>query len=138
MLPERPTREQLKEHFSADQFATRATGCEAVEGWKGHGVAELELSDIHLNALGRVMGGAIFTLADFALAIACNIAQGPTVNVATTIEYLSATKGSRLTATADCVKEGRRVAFYDVVVMDDLGVEIAKMSVTAYRPTQSA
>ena len=49
--------------------------------------------------MGNVMGGAIFTLADFALAIACNIGEDPTVAVNNTIEYLNSTKGSTLIAT---------------------------------------
>lgn len=135
MLPERPTMEEMEAFFSQDQYATEVTGCKIVEGWKGHGVAELTLEKRHQNALGKIMGGAIFTLADFALAIACNIAQDPTVNVTTTIDYIKATKGTKLIATADCVKDGRKVAFYDVVVKDDQDVLIAKLSIVGYRHT---
>ena len=76
MLSERPTMEEMEAFFNGDQFATKAAGCRIVEGWKGHGVAEMELADIHKNAQGNIMGGAIFTLADFALALASNIGGG--------------------------------------------------------------
>lgn len=137
MLCEKPTREELEEFFEHDRFATEVTGCTIVEGWKGHGKAELVLDDRHRNALGAVMGGAIFTLADFALAIACNVGQDPTVNLTSSIEYLTSTKGTKLIATADCVKEGRRIAFYDVVVTDDEDALIAKLSITGYRHVQA-
>lgn len=136
MLPDHPTTNQLQEYFSQDKYATQQTKCRIVEGWKGHGVAEMLIEDIHSNAQGKVMGGAIFTLADFALAIASNIAQDPTVNLSTTIDYMTATKGTKLTATADCTKEGRRIAFYDVIVEDDLGALVAKVSIVAYRHVQ--
>ena len=131
MLSERPTMEEMEAFFNGDQFATKAAGCRIVEGWKGHGVAEMELADIHKNAQGNIMGGAIFTLADFALAIASNIGTGPAVNAISTITYLSATRGAKLIATADCEKAGRRLAFYSVRVTDDTGKLIAKMDVTA-------
>lgn len=137
MLPEHPTMEEMEAFFSQDRYATEATKCRICEGWKGHGVAELDIDGIHMNAQGKVMGGAIFTLADFALAIASNIGQDPTVNLQSSIEYLKATRGTKLIATADCVKEGRRIAFYDVVVEDDLGELIAKVSIVGYRHVQA-
>ena len=133
MLPENPTVAELEAFFNADRFATQAAGCRIVEGRRGHGVAEMELADIHRNAQGNVMGGAIFTLADFALAIACNVGEVPTVSVTSSIEFLSATRGAKLTATADCEKDGRHLAFYAVKVTDDTGRLIARVSATAYR-----
>ncbi len=130
MLSERPTMEEMEAFFNGDQFVTKAAGCRIVEGWKGHGVAEMDLAEIHKNAQGNIMGGAIFTLADFALAIASNIGTGPAVNAMSTIMYLSATRGTKLIATADCEKAGRRLGFYTVTVTDDTGKLIAKMDVT--------
>lgn len=132
-LPEQPTLEQLNEYFSHDAYASQTSGCTIVEGWKGHGVAEMVIEPKHLNVLGNVMGGAIFTLADYALAIASNIGTPPTVNVTSTINYLNASRGTKLIATANCTKDGKRVAFYDVDVTDDEGVDIAKVSSVAYR-----
>lgn len=138
MLPDNPTMAEMEAFFGRDRYATEVTQCKIVEGCKGHGVAEMEIQGIHMNAQGRVMGGAIFTLADFALAIASNIGQDPTVNLSTSIEYIKATKGSKLIATADCVREGNRIAFYDVVVTDDLDELIAKVSIVAYRHVKPA
>ncbi|HIY82761.1 MAG TPA: PaaI family thioesterase [Candidatus Rubneribacter avistercoris] len=133
MLPDNPTREQIEEVFQNDRFATQAAGCRVVEGARGRAVAEMELTDVHRNAMGNVMGGAVFTLADFALAIACNIGEEPTVSVDHSVSFLRATKGERLTATATCVKSGRHLAFYNVDVEDNLGKLIARMTATCYR-----
>ena len=100
---------------------------------RGHAVCEMELADVHRNAMGNVMGGAIFTLADFALAICCNIGEEPTVSVDSNISFFRATKGTKLTATATCDKPGRHLGFYTVLVEDDLGKAIAKMTATCYR-----
>ena len=112
MLSDNPTLEEVASYFANDQFATRAAGCTVVEASRGHAVCEMKLTEIHRNATGNVMGGAIFTLADFALAIACNIGEPPSVSVSNTIEYFSATKGEKLIATCDVDKSGRRLGFY--------------------------
>ena len=92
MLPESPTIDQVRKFFANDKFATEAAGCTIVEAAKGHAVCEMPLDRIHYNAQGGVMGGAIFTLADFCLAIACNVNEQPTVSVSNTIEFLSAAR----------------------------------------------
>lgn len=133
MLPENPTLKQLEDVFENDQFATVAAGCRIVSGVQGCAVCEMELGAIHRNAQGNIMGGAIFTLADFALAIACNIGEEPTVSVDSSISFMRATNGSKLTATARCDKPGRHLGFYTVLVQDDLGKQIAKLTATCYR-----
>lgn len=133
MLPEDITLEEVAELFAGDKFATQAAGCRVVEARRGHAVCEMDLADIHYNAMGGVMGGAIFTLADFALAIACNIGEEPTVSVSNTIEFMSAAKGTKLIATCDVDKSGRRLGFYTVDMRDDTGRAVARMCATCSR-----
>ena len=133
ILPENPSLEEVQEFFSHDRFASEAAGCRVLEAQKGRAVCEMELTDTHRNAMDNVMGGAIFTLADFALAIACNVGEEPTVSIDSNISYLRATQGSKLTATAVCDKPGRHVAFYSIKIEDDLGKQIATVTATCYR-----
>lgn len=133
MLPDNPTLDEIEAVFVNDRFATEAAGCRVVSGERGRAVAEMELADVHRNAMGNVMGGAVFTLADFALAICCNIGEEPTVSVDSSISFFRSTKGTKLTATATCDKPGRHLGFYTVVIEDDLGKQIAKMTATCYR-----
>ena len=84
------------------------------------------------------MGGAIFTLADFALAIASNTGENPSVSVSSTIEYLSASKGTCLVATCDADKSGRRLGFYTTDITDDTGRRIARVAATVFRRASSA
>lgn len=122
--------EQVQRIFSNDRFATETTGCRVVEAGPGHAVCELDVCERHLNEKGGVMGGAIFTLADFACAVASNVGEEPTVSVAFSIQYLNAVKGKRLIATADAQKNGRTLGFYDCMVRDDLGRDIAHVTGT--------
>lgn len=133
-LSENPTLEELNDFFGHDRFAEHI-GCKIVEGSLDHGVAELVIEDHHRNALGNVMGGAIFTLADFALAMASNVGQNPSVSVASTVEYLSASRGTKLIATCNADKSGRHLGFYTTEVTDDTGRRIALVTTTVFRET---
>ena len=133
MLDENCPIEEVRALFANDRFATEACGCRVVEASQGHAICEFDITDGHRNAQGAVMGGAIFTLADFALAIGCNIGEAPTVSVSNTIEYLSAAKGEKLIATCSSDKSGRSLGFYTVDVVDDLGTPVARMCATCFR-----
>lgn len=133
MLDENCPIEEVRTLFANDHFATEACKCRVLEASRGHAVCAFDIGDIHRNAQGAVMGGAIFTLADFALAIGCNIGEDPTVSVSNTIEYFSVAKGNTLIATCEADKSGRSLGFYTVDVVDELGTPVAKMTATCFR-----
>ena len=60
-----------QEFFKNDLFAENA-GVVLLEVRKGYSKTKLEVKPEHLNAGARTQGGAIFTLADLALAAAAN------------------------------------------------------------------
>ena len=122
---------QLKQKFIHDAFV--ADGLGAVIDGASYGFARvsMEIQPRHCNALGIPMGGAIFTLADFAFAVAAN--QGrDVVTQASQITFLKAAQGKRLIAEARQVKDGKRVCFYEVKVNDDLGTEVAFVTINGY------
>lgn len=133
MLDETNSIEEVRAFFGRDRFASEACGCEVLEASHGHAACAFTIGAQHMNAQDHVMGGAIFTLADFALAIACNMGENPTVAISNTIEYYAQPKGSRLIATADADKSGRSVGFYTVDVADELGTRVARMTATCFR-----
>lgn len=132
VLSDNPTLEQLNSFFENDRFASEAARCRIVEGRRGFSVVEMEVGEVHLNAQGHVMGGAIFTLADYALAVASVTGRGPCVNASSSIQFLSSPKSPKLIATGRVVREGNRLSFYEVEVVDGDGRPVAKMEVTAY------
>ena len=126
------TIEEARAYFSGDKFATE-NGMTLDELDGEHAVTSLTLSPRHRNAYGGVMGGAIFTLADFAFAVASNDDHSPTVALDVNIHFLSSSKGNRLTAVAEKVKSGRTTSVFEVKVTDDNDKEIALFIGTGYK-----
>lgn len=120
--------EQARRRFAKDLFATEAAGVAILEAEPGRSRCEMEIGDRHRNAMGAVMGGAIFTLADFAFAVAANAESLQTVSASSSITYLSSGRGDRLFAEARCLKDGRTACFYEVLVTDGDGRAVAKVS----------
>ena len=77
-------------------------------------------------------GGTIFTLADFAFAVASNQKGRDVVTQASQITFLKSAKGKHLTAVARQIKDGKRVCFYEITVSDELGTEVAFVTVNGY------
>jgi len=125
--------EEVQAFFAHDRFATGACGCEVLEAARGHARCAFTVGPQHMNAQGNVMGGAIFTLADFALAVACNVGEKPTMSVQSSIEYYNVARGARLIATAEADKSGRSLGFYTVDITDDVGTKVARMTATCFR-----
>ncbi len=126
------TMEEARAYFSEDRFATE-NGITLDELDGEHAVTSMTLSPRHRNAFGGVMGGAIFTLADFAFAALTNDRERVTVAQQVSISYLSATKGTRLIATARFRKDGRSSCVVNVDVADDTGRDIAQFVGTGFK-----
>ena len=122
--------EQARKWFKRDRFAAETAGAVIDAAESGYAVCSMTLDERHMNAADMVMGGAIFTLADFAFAVATNIDGNLTVAQTSQITFLNKTRGKRLTAEAKAVKNGRSTCFYIVNVRDDLGNDIAVLTVT--------
>ena len=65
------TLEKVREFFKNDRYATE-TGAVIDEIGDHYAKVSLTINDHHKNAMGGVMGGVYFTLADFAFAVASN------------------------------------------------------------------
>lgn len=114
-----------------DKFAT-FVGVNVIEAEPGHAVTQLEIAENHINGAGVVQGGVIFTLADFAFAVASNSYGFVTVSVNANITYFKPPKGKILTAEANVVSSGRKLCSYNVDIFDDSNDLIARFSVTGY------
>ncbi|MBO4411715.1 MAG: PaaI family thioesterase [Lachnospiraceae bacterium] len=124
--------EEARAYFTKDTFAT-GNGMEIVEIGEGTAVTRMTVDGRHLNAEGGVMGGVIFTLADFAFAAAVNNVHRPTVALQVSINYLTAPKDKVLIARAHQVRDGRTTCVYDIDVEDGLGRRIAQFVGTGYK-----
>lgn len=129
-IPVDASLEEVREHFSHDRFVSGALGAQILEAGAGHAICAFDLGERHLNEKGGVMGGAIFSLGDFAIVVAATVGAPDTVSVAFNVNFMSAPKGGRLIATADEDKRGRTLGFYDCLIEDDLGTPVARMTGT--------
>ena len=129
--------EEAREYFSNDRFATE-NGMAIDELDAEHSVCSMTLSARHRNAYGGVMGGAIFTLADFAFATLTNDRERITVAQQVSVNYLSQAKGGRLMATARYRKDGRSSCVVNVDVVDDTGREVAQFVGTGFKLDRQA
>lgn len=76
--------------------------------------------------------GPFLPWADFAFAVASNQKGRDVVTQASQITFLKSAKGKHLTAVAQQVKDGKRICFYEVKVTDELGTEVAFVTVNGY------
>ncbi|MCR5419058.1 MAG: PaaI family thioesterase [Lachnospiraceae bacterium] len=127
------TLEEAREFFKGDRFAT-VNGMQIESLEDGRSVCSMELTDAHQNAMGGVMGGVIFTLADFAFATVVNHNHKGTVAQQVSINYLKAPKkGDRLFAEAKIKHNGRRSVIVNVSVTDGDGRDVAQFIGTGYK-----
>ena len=85
--------EEARKFFAADAFAVNRAGAVIDEVGDGFARCSMEYGKEHLNAAGSVMGGAIFTLADFAFAVAANCGGRMTVSLTSQISFMSSPRG---------------------------------------------
>lgn len=130
-MENKKTLEEVRRIFENDRFATE-NGAVIDEIGDHSAVCSLEITDSHRNAMGAVMGGVYFMLADFAFAVAANKENVGCVSLHSDISFLGAAKGNRLTAKTVCIKDGRSTAFYRTDITDNLGNLTATVTTTGY------
>lgn len=123
--------EEVLAFFQKDCFATE-NGAVIDHFEDGMARCTMSLTAHHKNAAGGIMGGAIFTLADFAFAVAANWQGTLHVSRTSQITFLGTPKGGQLIATARRVKEGRTVCYYLVDVTDELGTQVAHVTIDGF------
>ena len=124
--------DEARAFFEHDRFATE-NGMRIDALTDTECICSVKLTEHHKNALGGVMGGVIYTLADLAFAALCNHLHRPSVALNVDLNFLSSSKGSRLVACCRCIKNGRTTGVYQVTVTDDLDKTIALFTGTAYK-----
>ncbi|WP_300702976.1 hotdog fold thioesterase [Bacteroides sp.] len=122
-----------QEFFKYDLFATRA-GVELLEVKEGYSKAKMVITEEHLNAGHRTQGGAIFTLADLALAAAANSHGTLAFSLSSNITFLrSSGPGDTLFAEARERYIGRTTGYYQIDVTNQNGDLIATFESSVFR-----
>ena len=119
--------EEARAFFAGDRFATENSAVIDEIG-EHYAICSMEITPHHLNAAGRVMGGAVFLLADFAFAVASNFGHPADVTTTSQITFLRPSQGKMLYAKSQELRRGRTAVYYETSVTDDTGALIARVT----------
>ena len=122
-----------KDFTDKDRFA-KFIGCEILESSDNHAKVQIKIEERHLNGIDTAQGGVIFTLADFAFAIASNFGGNIVTAINVDISYVKASrKGDILTAEASPQYTDTKIPIYNVNVTNQNNELIAVFKGTGYR-----
>ncbi|MBP7936046.1 MAG: hotdog fold thioesterase [Phycisphaerae bacterium] len=125
----------VKSYFQQDLLA-KAMGIEILEVGPGTARVRMPIREDHYNSVRMVHGGAIFSLADLAFAVASNSHGTLAVGITATISYLKAATTGTLYAEAKEESLNPKLATYSIRVTDDEKAIIAVFQGTVYRKGQ--
>lgn len=122
----------LRNYFERDEFAKLA-GIALLDFGEGWARTRMTIEKKHHNALNIAQGGALFTLADYAFAVASNsygtVALGVEVNIA----FFRGVGEGTVFADAAEVWRHKKLAHYTVLITDEQGNKLAKFDGTVFR-----
>jgi acyl-CoA thioesterase len=127
--------EYAKQFLNDDKFALHA-GIELLEVKSGTAKVRMEVKPFHINGVGLVHGGALFTLADFAFAAAANSHEEVAVAINASISYLKGVKAGTLYAEAEEISNSRKISVYSIKIIDEHNQLIATFQGMAYKKVQ--
>src|SRR6185369_8642289 len=111
--------DRLMEFFTKNDLFARHNNIELLEAGEGRALASMKIEPYHFNGAKTVHGGAIFTLADFAFAVASNSRGKLAMGISTSVNFVKAATGGTLYAEAVEQSVNPRLASYTVMVSDD-------------------
>jgi acyl-CoA thioesterase len=116
-----------------DRFAANA-GCRIIEVDDQHAIAEMNVTAEHLNGGHVCQGGALFTLADLAIAALLNQNGQLTFGISNNIMFVaSAKEGDQLRAEAVFVADHHKIPSVEVRVTNQAGTLICHVTGMGYR-----
>ena len=120
-----------------DRFAANA-GCKITEVDEQHAVAVMTVTADHLNGGNVCQGGALFTLADLAIAALMNCRGQLTFGISNSIMFVaSALEGDVLRAEAVHVSNHHKIPSVEVNVTNQNDVLICHVTGLGYRKSTS-
>ena len=116
-----------------DRFAAHA-GCQITEVDEQHAVAVMTVTNAHLNGGNVCQGGALFTLADLAIAALMNVRGQLTFGIHNSIMFVSsAREGDVLTAEAVSISDHHKIPSVEVRVTSQDNRLICHVTGMGYR-----
>lgn len=125
-------KEEIIELLKKDKFILY-NGIELLEIGEGEATSRMKITENHLNGLGTVQGGAIFTLADYTCAAAANSRGKAAVTLDGQMDFIKAVSKGTLTAHATEISLRRTIASYRVEVRNEEDILIATFQSKVFR-----
>jgi acyl-CoA thioesterase len=130
------TLESYQKQFERDEFAGNC-GIILTEASPGHAIAQMEVTEKHLNSVGTVHGGALFTLADFTFAVAANSREKVAMAIQAEISYFKAIRTGLLSAVAREISLHEKLGTYVIDIFTETGELVANFKGTVYRKSET-
>ena len=127
----------IKKMFEEKNNFSNMLGIEFTEVAPGSAICRMLIRDEHRNLFGTVNAGAIYTLAETAFGAAANGHGKIALAVNLSIAYLKPATNGTLTAKAEEISAGGRMATYSVKVYDDDNEIVADVQAMGYRMKKS-
>lgn len=132
--------EKTRDFIARDPYAAQL-GAELVDIKPGWARVAMRLDEGHLNFMGMIHGGVMFSLADVAFGAAANSFGSKAMALSVGIDFLAAPKiVGEMTAEVELVQRAGKMGFYRMKVMDAEEVIVAQCHGWAYhtgKPLQS-
>lgn len=129
--------EEIKRFFATEDLFARHNGIELLEVEPGMAKVSMKIRPYHFNGAKTVHGGAIFTLADFAFAVASNSHGQLAMGINTSVSFVKAATSGTLYAIARERSRNPKLATYSVDITDDSGEVVAIFQGMVYRKKES-
>ncbi len=123
--------ERITAYFEWDRFA-KENGIRVVAAGRGFARTEMNVEPRHLNGAGVLQGGALFTLADLAFAVASNSHGVLALGCQADVTWFKAVRSGRLTAEAEEVARTRTLSTCLIRVTDERRELVALFKGVAY------
>lgn len=125
--------EKIKKYFAENDRLGRHLGVEILDVKPGWAKCKLDIKDYHLNGVGIVHGGTIFSLADVAFAVAVNSHGTVTVAINVSINFIKAAAGHGVIyAEAREIARNPKLSHCEIDITDQNGDLIARFTGLAY------
>ncbi len=125
--------EKIKSFFDKNDLFAKHCGICLTHVSLGEANAKMKIESFHLNGAKTVHGGAIFTLADYTFAAACNSHGNMAVALEVSISFLKAGLSGTLYAHAKEISLNKKIGVYQIDITNDRDELIASFKGTAYR-----
>ncbi|MDD2448907.1 MAG: hotdog fold thioesterase [Sulfurimonas sp.] len=125
--------EEIKEFFAKQDRFAKLLGFHIESIEEGSSTVSTTIKEEHLNGADVVHGGFLFSLADFAFAIASNSKNNLSLGISANIIFQKAKSGGKLFAKARELSDGKKIATYEVCISDEKDNTVATFIGTVYR-----